>query len=145
MPDPPDHIPGCEGICGDRIVTPGEPGTRKTLGELGEQIAREYLKKRKFRIIEVNFRCRCGEIDIIARDSSTLVFIEVKTRRTATYGPPQLSITPFKQRQISKAALTYLAKNGLEGVAARFDVIGIILSDGTPEVDHIRNAFDLAY
>jgi len=126
-------------------VTPGEPADRKTLGMRGEEIARDYLKKQKFRLMESNFRCRCGEIDIIARDSSTLVFIEVKTRRTATYGPPQLSITPFKQRQISKAALAYLAQNRLESVDARFDVIGILLSDGPPVVEHIRNAFDLAY
>ncbi len=126
-------------------MTPREPGARKTLGARGEEIARDYLEKRKFRIVEANFRCRCGEIDIIARDRSTLVFIEVKTRRTGTYGPPQLSITPFKQRQISKAALAYLAKHGLESADARFDVIGIVMSDGPPAVEHIRNAFDLAY
>ena len=126
-------------------MTDHVPSATKTLGERGEEIARDYLKKLNYRILEVNYRCRCGEIDIIARDSSTLVFIEVKTRRTATYGPPQLSVTPFKQRQISKAALTYLAKNRLEAAYARFDVVGIILSEGSPLVDHIRNAFDLAY
>lgn len=126
-------------------MTARESSGRKTLGVRGEEIARDYLRKLNYRIVEVNYRCRCGEIDIIARDSSTLVFIEVKTRRTATYGPPQLSVTPFKQRQISKAALTYLVKNRLETANARFDVIGIRLSEGSPKLDHIRNAFDLAY
>lgn len=117
----------------------------KTLGMRGEEIALEFLKKRRFRVLETNYRCRCGEIDIIARDGSELVFVEVKTRRTSSYGPPQLSVTPFKQRQISKAALTWLTKNGLMEKNARFDVIGVLLRDNGPLVEHIKNAFDLAY
>lgn len=120
-------------------------GDRKTLGARGEEIAVAYLKRQKYRIIETNFRCRCGEVDIIARDGKTLVFVEVKTRRTASYGLPQLAVTPFKQRQISKAALTYLSKNRLMEENARFDVVSIFLLDTSPAVDHIKNAFDLAY
>ena len=118
---------------------------RKTLGAKGEEIATSFLKQRKYRIIETNFRCRCGEVDIIARDGKTIVFVEVKTRRTASYGLPQLAVTPFKQRQISKAALTYLAKNRLMDENARFDVISVLLLTTAPQVDHIKNAFDLAY
>lgn len=118
---------------------------RKTLGARGEEIAVAYLKRQKYRIIETNFRCRCGELDIIARDGKTLVFVEVKTRRTASYGLPQLAVTPFKQRQISKAALTYLSKNRLMEESARFDVVSVLLLDTSPTVDHIKNAFDLAY
>lgn len=120
-------------------------GDRKTLGARGEEIAVAYLIRQKYRIIETNFRCRCGEVDIIARDGKTLVFVEVKTRRTASYGLPQLAVTPFKQRQISKAALTYLSKNRLMEENARFDVVSIFLLDTSPTVDHIKNAFDLAY
>jgi len=120
-------------------------GDRKTLGARGEEIAVAYLKRQKYRIIETNFRCRCGEVDIIARDGKTLVFVEVKTRRTASYGLPQLAVTPFKQRQISKAALAYLSKNRLMEENARFDVVSIFLLDTSPTVDHIKNAFDLAY
>jgi putative endonuclease len=120
-------------------------GDRKTLGARGEEIAVAYLKRQKFRIIETNFRCKCGEVDIIARDGKEIVFVEVKTRRTASYGLPQLAVTPFKQRQISKAALTYLSKNRLMDEDARFDVISVLLLDASPRVDHIRNAFDLAY
>lgn len=120
-------------------------GDRKTLGARGEEIAVAYLKRQKYRIIETNFRCRCGEVDIIARDGKTLVFVEVKTRRTASYGLPQLAVTPFKQRQISKAALTYLSKNRLMEENARFDVVSIFLLGTSPTVDHIKNAFDLAY
>jgi putative endonuclease len=87
-------------------------------------------------------------VDLIARDpgDKSLVFIEVKTRRGLTYGVPQLAVTAFKQRQISKAALTWLSKNRLHDTNAHFDVIAIILtSDGRHQVEHIVNAFDLAY
>ena len=125
----------------------GEAGSDNiTIGERGEAIAVAYLKGLKFSIIEQNFRCKCGEVDIIARDGRSFVFVEVKTRRTLSFGPPQLAVTPFKQRQISKAALTWLAKNRLQEANARFDVIAIMLRDHrAPEIDHIRNAFDLAY
>ena len=118
----------------------------RTLGERGEAIAAAYLKGQRFIIIERNFRCKGGEVDIIAREGKTLVFVEVKTRRTLTFGPPQLALTPFKQRQISKAALTWLAKKKQFGANARFDVIAIIAPDHqVPQIEHIRNAFDLAY
>ena len=118
----------------------------KTLGERGETIATAYLKGQKFTIVERNFRCKAGEVDIIARDGNSFVFVEVKTRRNLSFGPPQLALTPFKQRQISKAALTWLAKKKLFGANARFDVIAILLPDHQlPVIDHIRNAFDLAY
>jgi len=120
-------------------------GERKITGARGEEIAAGYLEKHNFRIIQRNFRCRCGEVDIIARDGGTLVFVEVKTRRNASYGLPQLAVTPFKQRQISKAALTYLSKYGLMKEDARFDVISVLLLDSSPVIDHIRNAFDLSY
>lgn len=103
---------------------------------------------RGYRILERNFRCKGGEVDIIARDpeDKSLVFIEVKARRGLSYGVPQLAVTPFKQRQISKAALTWLAKNRLHDTNARFDVIAILLhTDGLHTIDHIKNAFDLAY
>lgn len=98
--------------------------------------------------MERNFRCKGGEVDIIARDpgDKSLVFIEVKARRGLSYGVPQLAVTPFKQRQISKAALTWLGKNRLHDTNARFDVIAILLhTDGQHAIDHIKNAFDLAY
>jgi putative endonuclease len=117
-----------------------------TLGERGEAIAVAYLKGQKFTIVERNFRCKCGEVDIIARDGNAFVFIEVKARRTLAFGPPQLAVTPFKQRQISKAALTWLAKKRLHEASARFDVVAILLREHqVPAIEHIRNAFDLAY
>ena len=119
---------------------------RRTLGARGEAIAATYLLGKRFAIVEKNFRCKGGEVDIIAREGSTFVFVEVKTRRNLSFGPPQMALTPFKQRQISKAALTWLAKKHLIGASARFDVIAILAPDHqVPVIDHIRNAFDLAY
>ena len=113
---------------------------------MGEAIATTFLKGAGFSIVERNFRCVCGELDIVARDGRTIVFIEVKCRNNASYGPPQLAVTPFKQRQISKAALVWLSKRKLYDAEARFDVVAIVLHDGElPEIEHIRNAFDLAY
>ncbi len=120
--------------------------TNKTLGEYGEEIAITYLEGQKYAVIVRNYRCKCGELDIIAKEDKTLVFIEVKTRRNVAYGPPQFSVTQFKQRQISKAALVYMAANKLGDVNARFDVIAIYLRDHEkPRINHIKNAFDLAY
>jgi len=118
------------------------------VGNQGEEIAANYLTARGYRILERNFRCRGGEVDIIARDQvdNSLVFIEVKARRGLTYGVPQLAVTPFKQRQISKAALTWLSKNRLHDTNARFDVIAILLhNDAAHSIEHIKNAFELAY
>ena len=126
---------------------PASGGNRGT-GALGEEVASNFLIARGYRILERNFRCKGGEVDIIARDpgDKSLVFIEVKARRSLSYGVPQLAVTPFKQRQISKATLTWLAKNRLHDHDARFDVIAILLhTDGQHAIDHIKNAFDLAY
>ncbi len=118
----------------------------KAVGAQGEELAAAFLKRSGYRIVERNFRCKGGEADIVARDGKTLVFVEVKTRRSLAYGVPQLAVTSFKQRQISKAALTWLAKNRLQDAAARFDVIAVmLLPDGTHRIEHIPNAFELAY
>jgi len=123
-----------------------EKGGNSSLGNVGESIAATFLKGVGFSIVERNFRCVCGELDIVARDGRTIVFIEVKCRNNQIYGPPQLAVTPFKQRQISKAALVWLSKRRLYDAEARFDVVAIILHEGElPEIEHIRNAFDLAY
>ncbi len=117
-----------------------------TLGARGEEIAVAYLKGQKYTVVERNFRCKAGEVDIVAREGSTVVFVEVKTRRSMSFGPPQASVTSFKQRQVSKAALVWLAKHRLQEANARFDVVAILLREHeVPAIEHIRNAFELAY
>jgi putative endonuclease len=124
-----------------------DAGNRGT-GALGEELAANFLVSRGYRILERNFRCKGGEVDIVARDPQdrSLVFVEVKARRGLSYGVPQLAVTPFKQRQISKAALSWLSRNRLHDTNARFDVIAILLHTDSPHnIEHIRNAFELAY
>lgn len=121
---------------------------RRYIGDNGEEIAANYLTAHGFSIIERNFECKGGEIDIVAYSPSdqSYIFVEVKTRKNLNYGVPQLAVTRFKQRQISKAALTWLSKNQKHNSNARFDVIAILLSkDGNHTLEHIENAFELAY
>jgi putative endonuclease len=123
-----------------------QKSSNRVLGNAGESIAVTFLKGAGFSIVDRNFRCVCGELDIVARDGRTIVFVEVKCRNNEIYGAPQLAVTPFKQRQISKAALVWLSKRKLYDAEARFDVVAIVLHEGTlPQIEHIRNAFDLAY
>ena len=118
---------------------------KKELGKKGEEMALRFLKKRGYRIIERNYACKMGEMDIIAREKDTLVFIEVKTRTSTTFGPPQLAVNPKKQLQMSKVALHFLKEKKLEDVKARFDVVAILLGVRGEEIELIRDAFDLRY
>lgn len=113
------------------------------LGKTGEGLAEGFLKKNGYKILARNFKTKIGEIDIIAIDKDTISFVEVKTRQTDRFGLPQEAISSFKQRQISKAALAYLKDNNLLNKKARFDVVSIILSQDSPRMDLIKNAFEL--
>ena len=116
-----------------------------SIGKRGEEIAVLFLKGLKYQILERNFRCKGGEVDIIAKEGRTFVFVEVKTRRNLLYGVPQLAVTPFKQRQIAKAALTWLSQKRFLDFPARFDVVSILAEEAqVPVIDHIKNAFELA-
>lgn len=120
---------------------------RKEEGELGEQLAVEYLKKQGFKILERNFRIRGGEIDIIALDPSagsgqvTLVFIEVKTRRSSEFGTPFEAITPWKLRALIKTAQFYSIKNPNLPELMRIDAVGIVLdNEGKPaSIELVKN------
>jgi putative endonuclease len=114
-------------------------------GVRGENLAVWYLKKNGYKIIEQNYRNRIGEIDIIAKDKKTIVFVEVKSRRSNRYGSPKLAVTPKKQRKISMVALYYLKDTKQTDAKARFDVVAIISNRDEPRIEIVRNAFDLAY
>ena len=104
----------------------------QAVGALGEQTAADYLAKQGYRILERNFRSRGGEVDIVAKDrQGCIAFVEVKTRRSLAYGLPQFAVTQRKQHQISKGALAWLLKNRLHECSARFDVIAVLLQDGS--------------
>lgn len=117
---------------------------KQGVGKRGEDLAADYLIKQGSKILERNYRQRCGEIDIIARDGKTLVFIEVKTRRSNTFGSPFDAITPKKQQQIATTAKDYLCRKKLFNKPARFDVIGVTLLPGKkPKIEIVTNAFEL--
>jgi putative endonuclease len=120
-------------------------GLRKNthnIGLEGEAIALKYLRRKRYAIVETRFRFLRGEIDIVARDGGTLVFVEVKMRTGRAYGRPEESVTPGKQRQIRKVAEGYLLKRRLGDVDCRFDVIAIRPDDNAGfAIEHFENAF----
>jgi putative endonuclease len=128
---------------GDGFMKPGSQ--KKELGKKGEDLALQYLKKNGYRIFEKNYVCKLGEVDIIAREKDTLAFIEVKTRTSTAFGPPQLAVNAAKQMQLSKVAVYFLKEKGIENVKARFDVVAIVLGPKGPEIELIRDAFDVRW
>lgn len=110
--------------------------TRK-IGSTFEKQAGEYLKSKGYSVIEYNFRCKAGEIDIIAADGETLVFCEVKYRSDNRKGTPFDAVTINKQKRICRTALYYMAKHQLSDVSCRFDVVGIT----GDKIEVIQNAF----
>lgn len=113
----------------------------KLLGRSGEDRASRFLAEQGFRILERNYRISAGEIDLIALDRDTIVFVEVKTRTSDAYGAPELAVDHRKQTRMTKAALAYLKSRNLHQMPCRFDVVAITR---TPEerIELIRNAFE---
>ena len=114
---------------------------RKELGNRGEEIAVRYLKKQRYTILERNYRSRYGEIDIICSRDQVIVFVEVKTRTSTSYGSPEESITRSKQEHIRKVALIYLESYPHPFKEMRFDVIGILMEGSEPRINHLVAAF----
>ena len=116
----------------------------KKYGDQGEQIAADHLKKNHYRILDRNYRCRCGEIDIIAEDGECLVFIEVKTTASdiaEMYKAPSEAVDEKKKSCIIECAVDYI-KDKRKGYALyRFDVAEVYLNRETPEINYIKNAF----
>jgi putative endonuclease len=113
-------------------------------GRRGEVLATEFLVEQRYIIVEKNYRKPYGEIDIIARDGDTLVFIEVKTRQSTVFGTPFEAVDQRKQRQISRVAQEYLQVHAYFDMPARFDVIGVRLDreNRLVGIEHLKNAFD---
>ena len=118
---------------------------RAALGALGERLASEHLERQGYRILERNFRCRMGEIDLIARRGSELVFAEVKLRKDASHGEAREFVTAAKQRKLLLTAEYYLsARPWAQDLRARFDVIEVYAPQGTEEnctICQLENAF----
>jgi putative endonuclease len=117
---------------------------RISTGKRGEELAAAHLAEAGYRIIERNYRCLFGEIDIVAEEGETLVFVEVKSRRSEAYGDPQLAVGHEKQKKISRIAMHYLEEKRLCHRPARFDVVAVKLLPAGHGIELIRDAFELA-
>ena len=115
---------------------------RRALGAAGERAAERFLRRQRYTIVERNYRTPAGEIDLIALDGPTVVFVEVKTRTGSAHGSPFDAVDLRKQRQIIRAAQRFLAAKRLLERPARFDVVGVWWEDGDPRCELIRNAFE---
>jgi putative endonuclease len=118
---------------------------RHAFGESGENIACRELRRRGYEIIARRYRTRAGEIDIVARDGDTLVFVEVKTRHSHEFGTPAEAITRAKQRKLGLMAADYLARHSWDAMPCRFDVVGITVGVGKPEIEVIPDAFVIGW
>jgi putative endonuclease len=116
----------------------------KRTGKKGEELAAAYLAQTGYRIVERNYRCIFGEIDIVAWEGEILVFVEVKSRRTEAFGAPQVAVGPAKQDKISRIALNYLSEKHLRRHPARFDVVAVRLLPMGTKIELIRDAFELS-
>lgn len=115
---------------------------RKEIGSRGEELAVSFLRAQNYKIMTRNYRCRYGEIDIIAEDKGTLVFVEVKTRSSTEFGTGLEAVNYMKIRRIKKTALVYLAEKTVVYNGMRFDVIDIRMENQqNPKITHIKNAF----
>lgn len=112
------------------------------LGRRGEDLAHRYLRNAGFRVVARNYRPNDGdaEVDIVARDGETLVFVEVKTRTSAEFGSPERSIGDEKQKNIVRAARSYVSRAGIQWNQVRFDTISVVFTD-PPSLVHQQDAF----
>jgi putative endonuclease len=111
-------------------------------GRRGEDLAARFLREQGLQLLEQNVRCVLGEIDLVAKDGGTLVFVEVRSRSGNRFGLPEASVSLAKQRRLTQLARWYLQRHRLESRPARFDVIAIRWVVNQPEITWIPNAFE---
>lgn len=115
----------------------------RRIGEIGEELARHHLEAKGYRVVATNYRCRWGEIDLIARDGLEWVFVEVRARRSGAYGAPEESLTEAKKERLALAAQYYLQEKGQAGADQewRIDLVAIRLGSGRRvlSIQHLTN------
>ena len=116
---------------------------RQSLGALGEALACRELERRGYIILDRRFRTRCGEIDIVARDGGVLVFVEVRTRSSGSFGTPFESVNWKKQQRLCRMAASYLFLRRVADVACRFDVVAVVEHSGRRTIELVKGAFDM--
>ncbi|MGH3106620.1 MAG: YraN family protein [Rubrobacteraceae bacterium] len=118
-----------------------QPLNKRSAGTWGEELALRYLTQKGYELVERNYRTRFGEIDLILRYGNTIVFTEVKLRRGTGFGSPLDAVTARKQAAIRSLAERYLAQKEPDFDTVRFDVVGILVREGTPRLIHVPDAF----
>lgn len=118
---------------------------RRAIGNEAEQRAVQLLERGGYTIVDRNFTCRWGEVDIIATKDELLCFVEVRMRSTAAWGDPSLTVTGVKQRKVVKAALHYMLRAGVSKHMMRFDVISVVGRGQDALLEHIPAAFDAGF
>lgn len=123
-------------------ATMARVGDKQALGARGEELAARFLRDAGMEIVARNWRCRYGELDLIAREVTTTVFVEVKTRRGLAYGTPAEAVTVSKRQRIRRLALLWLAEQDGPWRHIRFDVVSVLMTPGhRPIIDHLRAVF----
>jgi len=117
---------------------------RVSLGKMGEDLAVRELERRGYAILARRYRRREGELDIVARDGVTIVFVEVKTRDGDAFGEPPEAVTALKQRRMTRTAIDYMMRHRLTGLPCRFDCVSVRVDAGRPSIEIVQNAFDAA-
>jgi putative endonuclease len=118
---------------------------RLELGRAGEDLAYKEIKRLGYKKIIRNYRCPLGEVDLVATDGDTLAFIEIKTRRGRPIDYVKEAVNARKMRQISKVALFYMKANDCCETKARFDVVAVSIAGDRPEIEVIKNAFEMSW
>ncbi|MBI2872771.1 MAG: YraN family protein [Chloroflexi bacterium] len=116
------------------------PSSRGRLGTRGERAAERYLASLGYEIVERNYRCPWGEVDLVTRDGPSLVFVEVRTRRSHTFGSAEESVTRAKAKRIMATAATYLQEHGMDGEPWRIDLVAVDMDGSQQRLRHIPNA-----
>jgi putative endonuclease len=116
-----------------------------SLGQSGEELAASYLRKKKYKILDRNWECKFGELDLVCRHKKIIVFVEVKTRSASGMVHPCEALPELKQKRLLKAASLYLSRNDLWDQRCRFDLICVIVEKNSADIEHVQNAFEFIY
>ncbi len=136
--------PKTDGVETGGLKRPGAcPPKTSEVGKMAEDAACKFLKKKGYKIVARNYRTRLGELDIVALDGEVVAFVEVRSKKEGSFGPPGASINDEKSRRLTRAAWNFLTKKGIRDRDCRFDVVSIAYKEGTksPRIDLFKNAF----
>jgi putative endonuclease len=118
------------------------PTARTRLGDRGEEAARQFLQAKGYQVLAAKYRCQWGEVDLVAQEGDELVFVEVRTRRSAAFGTPEESLTPAKVRHLLAACQHYLQQHQAADLPWRIDLVSVRVWGQGTVIDHLRHAVE---